>query len=217
MNFIKILEHQIQKNKLSHAYLVFGDFSILEVQKILKISQADLILIEERPIKIQKMRELIYWVNLKPHSSPKKIAVIKTIEGLTLEAANAILKVLEEPPENTIFILQASRKERILPTILSRCQIIKGTSRQDEDLPDNFLKASQILSKTIKDRFIYASEISGSENIKAYIDAWEREYREKLIKNEEILPTLINLRNARSLLSSNISVKLLLENLFLEF
>ncbi len=62
---------------------------------------------------------------LKPIKSKTKAVIIQDAQLLTTEAQNALLKVLEEPPEATIIVLVATSKETLLPTILSRCQMIE--------------------------------------------------------------------------------------------
>jgi replication-associated recombination protein RarA len=66
----------------------------------------------------------------KPLKSKNKILVIEDAQLLTPEAQNALLKVLEEPPANTYIFLGTETKETLLPTILSRCQIIKLEEEQ---------------------------------------------------------------------------------------
>src|SRR3989337_1919396 len=98
MNLKKILLAQTAKEKNAHAYLVFGKLKPDELIKIFKVSVADLFIIDENPIKISKIRELIKWSALKPHSSEKKLTIILNIENMSLDAASSLLKLLEEPP-----------------------------------------------------------------------------------------------------------------------
>ncbi len=75
--------------------------------------------------KIEAFRELKGKLGLGPSSEPFKVVVIADADRMTAAAANSILKMLEEPPKNWIFILTASESSRLLPTILSRCMEIK--------------------------------------------------------------------------------------------
>lgn len=75
-------------------------------------------------ISIDQIRELQHQALYTPLEAPKKIYVIESVEDLSLEAANSLLKILESPPVFLIFILLA-RSQNVLPTILSRCQVIK--------------------------------------------------------------------------------------------
>ena len=75
-------------------------------------------------ISIDQVRELQQKALYPPVQAPKKIYVIESVEDLSLEAANSLLKILEAPPHYLIFLLLA-KSANILPTILSRCQIVK--------------------------------------------------------------------------------------------
>lgn len=75
--------------------------------------------------KIDAFRELKTKLGLGPMEEPFKIVVIANADRMTVQAANSILKTLEEPPSNWIFILTATDASRLLPTILSRCIEIK--------------------------------------------------------------------------------------------
>jgi len=76
-------------------------------------------------IKIGQVRELQKQVSYKPFEGRRKVFILNDAEKLNLEAANALLKTLEEPPPETLFILVTSNPEALLPTILSRCQPIR--------------------------------------------------------------------------------------------
>lgn len=72
---------------------------------------------------VDDIRELIEQVRFSPQSGKYKIYIIDEVHMLTTAAFNAFLKTLEEPPAHAIFILATTEKHKILPTILSRCQI----------------------------------------------------------------------------------------------
>lgn len=73
-------------------------------------------------IKIDPLRELSAKLQLHPLEAPVKIAIIDNADKMSLEAENSILKILEEPPPLTHFILITASPHRLLPTIRSRCQ-----------------------------------------------------------------------------------------------
>ncbi len=79
---------------------------------------------EGRTIKLQQVRELLQVVRLKPFAAPWRLVVIEEAEAMTPEAANALLKTLEEPPPSTYFLLLTSSPSSLLPTVLSRCLIL---------------------------------------------------------------------------------------------
>jgi DNA polymerase-3 subunit delta' len=76
---------------------------------------------KSRIITIDQMRELMQTVNLKPTVAEFKVAVVVCADRLNVQAANAFLKTLEEPPAKSILILLTTEPQRILETILSRC------------------------------------------------------------------------------------------------
>jgi DNA polymerase-3 subunit delta' len=71
------------------------------------------------------VRLLIGRVALRPFNAKRQVAILDRVERLTEEAANSLLKVLEEPPGATAFLLLTAQLPRCLPTILSRCQLIR--------------------------------------------------------------------------------------------
>jgi DNA polymerase-3 subunit gamma/tau len=71
---------------------------------------------------IDEIRELRDKVSLAPSSGRYKVYIIDEVHMLTTEAFNALLKMLEEPPEHAIFVLATTEKHKVLSTIISRCQ-----------------------------------------------------------------------------------------------
>jgi DNA polymerase III subunit delta' len=76
-------------------------------------------------ISIDDIRELQAKVSLRPYEGARKVALIAGAEAMTVEAANAFLKTLEEPSPTTHFILLTDRPNFLLPTIVSRCQKLR--------------------------------------------------------------------------------------------
>jgi DNA polymerase III subunit gamma/tau len=71
---------------------------------------------------IDEIRDLRDKVNLAPAQGRMKVYIIDEVHMLTTEAFNALLKMLEEPPEHVVFVLATTEKHKVLPTIISRCQ-----------------------------------------------------------------------------------------------
>ncbi len=76
---------------------------------------------KSRVITIDQMRDVMQQIQLKPTEAGYKIAVIAGADRLNVQAANAFLKTLEEPPQKSVIILLSTEPSRILETILSRC------------------------------------------------------------------------------------------------
>ena len=133
----KYIINSIRNNKINHAYMFEGIDGIgknlfaKELGNILintnnAENSPDYITIEPtgNSIKIAQIRELQSDIIIKPHSN-YKIYIINNAQKMTVESQNALLKTLEEPPEYAIIILITNNKESLLPTIKSRCEIIK--------------------------------------------------------------------------------------------
>lgn len=81
----------------------------------------------KRQIPVDAIRELIGRISVKPFEASWHIAVIQPADAMNASAQNALLKTLETPPGNTVFLLITSSAEGLLPTILSRCQRVRFT------------------------------------------------------------------------------------------
>ncbi|HMO01784.1 MAG TPA: hypothetical protein PKD37_02355 [Oligoflexia bacterium] len=75
--------------------------------------------------KVENIKELLLTLNLNQASGFKRVVILKNPELISLQAANALLKILEEPPGNVTFILLSENASKILPTIRSRAQLIR--------------------------------------------------------------------------------------------
>ncbi len=148
------LQNAISAKKISHAYIINGEKSsgkefIAKVfamalqcetgevnpcqechacKQALSDNQPDIIrVIHEKPntISVDDIRAQINNdVAIKPYSSPYKIYIINEAEKMTVQAQNAILKTLEEPPEYAVILLLTTNVNSLLPTILSRCVVL---------------------------------------------------------------------------------------------
>jgi DNA polymerase-3 subunit delta' len=76
---------------------------------------------KSRQITVEQMREMMREIQLKPGEAQFKVAIVAAADRLNIQAANAFLKTLEEPPQKSIIILLSTEPSRLLETILSRC------------------------------------------------------------------------------------------------
>jgi DNA polymerase-3 subunit delta' len=76
---------------------------------------------KSRVITIEQMRDLMQVINLKPTEGGYKFGIIVAADRLNVQAANAFLKTLEEPPPKSVLVLLSTEPQRLLETILSRC------------------------------------------------------------------------------------------------
>lgn len=93
-------------------------------RKVISGSHPDIISIKPEGvfIKINQVRDISRQLKFAPLEGGWRIVIINDAQAMNLEASNAILKILEEPPKRTIFILTATQTTDLLPTIVSRCQ-----------------------------------------------------------------------------------------------
>ncbi len=129
-HIVKVLEGAIAKDKIPHALLFSGTRGTGKTTvarifaQVLKTSSVDLYEIDAASNRgIDDIRELKEAVHTLPFESTYKVYIIDEVHMLTKEAFNALLKTLEEPPAHVIFILATTEEEKVLDTILSRCQV----------------------------------------------------------------------------------------------
>ena len=86
----------------------------------------DLLTIDEgdKAISVDAIRAVTRFLETRPQIATQKVVIIKQVELLTVAAANALLKTLEEPTLGNILVLTTNNTESLLPTILSRCQLV---------------------------------------------------------------------------------------------
>ncbi len=138
-HIVTLLTTSIKQKKISHAYLFCGGRGTGKttvariVAKDIGCNPEDIIEIDAASNRgIDEIRALRDAVRTSPFSSPYKVYIIDEAHMLTKEAANALLKTLEEPPSHVIFILATTDPEKLPQTIVSRCQkiVFQNPSRE---------------------------------------------------------------------------------------
>ena len=181
---VEILQDEIEKDRISHAYLFsakkgsgksklafeFAKASFCEesqldscgscinCRKMDHQNHPDFKIISvlegKSAISIDQIRELKKEIAYKPYDSDHKIYIIEAAEKMTKEAANSLLKTLEEPPSFATIILLVEDSGRLLPTLVSRCQQIKLRNVSKKKIKELLLaeglenKEAEILSST---------------------------------------------------------------------
>jgi DNA polymerase-3 subunit delta' len=107
-----------------------------QCRKVAAGSHADIHYIEPdgQFIKIEQVRELQRELSLRPYEAPRKACIIESAERFNQAAGNSLLKTLEEPPGNAIIILLTENAGMLLPTIRSRCQLIRFSPLSPENI-----------------------------------------------------------------------------------
>jgi len=153
-------------------------------------------------ISVDEIRELSRRFSLSATDNTYKICIVDTTEDLNLSASNSLLKILEEPPSKTLFILVSNNKQSILPTILSRCQKI-GFQRLNEDDLQNI--SAEVFQENEFNQLKKTSAILSCEgSVKKLLNFLDTEYIEFFDSMKELLIDLphINRRKAMKLLGN---------------
>jgi len=106
---------------------------------------------------VSEAAEIIRVLSLKTFESDIKIMIIWLPEKMHIATANKLLKIIEEPPDKTLFLLVSEEPDKIIPTILSRCQHIKIPGFKDNEITDYLVNRYQCDSSK-------AAEIAGIAN-----------------------------------------------------
>ena len=125
-------------------------------------------------IKIEQIRELQKELNLLPYEARRRVAILKRFDTANVNAANAFLKTLEEPPGKVVLLLTANDADSLLPTIASRCRTIglrplKSTLVEESLMAGWGVKAdeAQVLSRLADGRLGWAVEASKDSSLLA--------------------------------------------------
>ena len=114
----------------------------------------------KRIIRVDPMRQLDREANFRPYEGNARIFIVEDAEAMNDHSSNALLKTLEEPPSTSHLILLTSRPASLLPTIRSRCQIIRFVPLSAMEIEKHLLQRDEKFSKT--DAHLLASAARGS-------------------------------------------------------
>jgi len=175
-------------------------------------------------IKIAEIRELQKKLYLKPYRAEHKVAIIEDAQMMTEESANALLKILEEPPENSVIILTAPDKTMLPETVVSRSQVVSfGASADSIKVFDAEISEDALIilngQKSLPERFFavhkYATDRKTASDL---LDCLETNFRKSLLSGDSEgsdIKTLELIQKSREYLKSNLVGKFVLENLVL--
>jgi DNA polymerase-3 subunit delta' len=175
---LSLLDYSLETNAIAHAYLVAGPrhvgkgtlaFNLAQAlncdspeppcgqcrscQRILEGKHADVIplgLDSKTEIGIDDIRGLQRLANLPPYEGKYKVFIIDDAEYLSTEAANSLLKILEEPPQRVVWLLLAAEEEHLLPTIISRCQRLELKPVPSEQVQETLVNSYNIEANRAK-------------------------------------------------------------------
>lgn len=132
-------------------------------------------------IKIDQIRETIEAVSYRSYSGAMKVWIIRQADSMTEEAANSLLKILEEPPANTVFVLTAENLYSMLPTVVSRCRLVRF-SLVPQDLIEDLVASRQGVSREHARVLSYLSGGSVGHALEACADQSFFDERAELIR-----------------------------------
>lgn len=210
-SILQFLEISAKRNKLSHAYLFAGSEYTDKlaaarqfVEKILKCDPLDYFVIEPMvvineenetkkvtKIGIDQIWDLQRRLSLSPLKGAYRAVIINQAERMSREAANALLKTLEEPPFRAILILITTSLDALLPTIKSRCQVIKfvepllGVLKNEKFLEQQkktLKDLTRLIAADLNERFQCAEKLAkDAEAARREINNWLLIFRDAIL------------------------------------
>lgn len=185
-----------------------------KIFKNLKINKFDIAVLEfEKAVGIADVRHIQQKIYLSPLRGDYKTVLLDATPGITIEAQNALLKTLEEPPESTLIIVQVLNSDEILPTILSRCKVIELTSKKEYSDTSEFIRI--LNSKDgLGDRLKFAQDLSKDKNEALdFLESLIIDLRKDLVTNHKAVESIQKFHTV--IKTTNVNLRLALENLFL--
>lgn len=153
-------------------------------------NQPDIIFVNHgkpNSIGVDDIREQINSdIIIKPYSSALKIYIIKESEKLTIQAQNALLKTLEEPPKYAVIILLTTNVQAILPTIISRCVVLNMKPVQDEMINKYLMEELKIPDYKAKLCVSFARGNIGRARLLAMNEEFEKIHEEAIFLMQHV-------------------------------
>ena len=218
-----------------HAFLIIGGAKEERIKKLTSLmTEAHITTFDTRPLTLTEeissigitlVRNWQKQLLLMPTSSPYAAGVIESAELLTTEAQNALLKTLEEPPIHTRIYMEAQYENSFLPTILSRCHIIK-VSDEKTKLTKKEETLVETMSQLFQKNMSKGSTLTTIDTlVKNKNDAgqWIDQAIQAIHKTKSSWPitTYVSMQKqlarAKKQLASNVQYKLVLDDIFLSF
>jgi len=184
----------------------------------------DTLIIKPDPsITIQTVRSIEKFLSKKAYHKDLKLVIIIKADQLTLPAQNALLKTLEEPPAHSQIFLLTAFPDQLLPTIISRCQIINLPTSYQLSPPELKKQAKlfqQISTASLSQKIILAGQLAKNKNEALLLCQQQLIYLRILMlkkPSSTVLSLLKHINNSINQLNANVHPQLCLENLFLQF
>lgn len=198
------------------------DKRVEEINKILSLEELtpnhpDLLYLPyTSKLGIVEARKIKDFFSLKPYSAKGRVVVLEDASALTDEAQNALLKTLEELPKNGLFILAADYDAKLLPTVLSRCEVIRLSSEEynNYNYNKNYIKDLEALLKAdIPQRFEYIEKLKDREEFLKSLVLYFHQNLPSHMENGNVF--LKDLLKAEEWAKQNVNIRAILEYLML--
>lgn len=190
-----------------------------EIEKILadlklKNPSPDLLYLpSDSKLGIEQARKLKEHLNFKPIQAKGKVIVLEEASNLTDDAQNALLKILEEPPENALIILGVRNEQDLLPTVLSRCEVVRIMNNEPRILNDRYhADIQKLIRSTTSERFEYIDKVKDKQE---FLKALMRYFHQEFPDNPDLREYLDELLQAEEWAKHNINIRAILEYLML--
>lgn len=156
----------VAKILLSNSLSSIQDALLKELDnlKINKNSPDVLYLENDMKLGVEQIRKIKEFLYMKAYNSKGKIVILENGENLTNEAQNALLKNLEELSEDNLFLIGATSESKFLPTILSRCQIVRVKGEGERGKGETQIQdIEKLLNAEMEERFEYVEKLKDKE------------------------------------------------------
>jgi DNA polymerase-3 subunit delta' len=167
-----------------------------------------------RSIGVEKVKEIRRFLALKAYTAKTKVVLIRAAEKLTVPAQNALLKILEEPPEGCQIILETDNLNALLPTVLSRCQI-----KKPKDQKPKIKKMEIVIPDRVGERLKMVGQYGKNrETAEEFLKSFIGNEREKLLRREAAAVKNLRLSlEALKYLAANCNPGLVIGNLLVKY
>ncbi len=214
----------VKNGTLAHAHLITGEEGIGKSAASREIARLILdpdgkdrrenlvditeIHLKEKSIGVDEVRNIISESGIKPFEGDRKVIIINDGEKMTVQAQNALLKTVEEPPEGVYFIITALKRDDLLPTISSRCQVVNLHPLTREEMAQYLRKNYTVPEERLPELINISQGIPGRAD-DFLNDENDRNLRESMIRLMEKLAPVKSLRDRNSVhvLSMNRIIK----------
>lgn len=161
---------------------------------------------------VEKIKQIKSHLVDKPFLANNRAVVIENASVLTLEAQNALLKTFEEPPETAVLVLGINSEEDLIPTVLSRCQIVRLEDTVLEEFDSSNIE--NLLNSSIPERFEYVEKLKDKEKFLKELTSF---YHQRLLDSPtaKTKAYLDKLLLAQTWANSNVNLRAILEYLML--